>query len=151
MEHKCVLLVEDNPDDVTLMLRAFQRANMVNEDEVVVARDGVEALEYLSATGAYAGRDANLLPTVVLLDLKLPKVDGLEVLRHLRADNKTKLIPVVIVTSSDEENDLIQGYRLGANSYIRKPEDFGQFAEAMRQLGFYWLFLNRIPPRPTAA
>jgi CheY-like chemotaxis protein len=150
MANKCVLLVEDNPDDVTLMLRSLQRANVVSEDEVAVVRDGAEALEYLSATGAYARRDADLLPTVILLDLKLPKVDGLEVLRHLRADTKTKLIPVVIVTSSDEENDVMQGYRLGANSYIRKPEDFGQFADAVRQLGVYWLFLNRVPPRQVA-
>ena len=150
MANRCVLLVEDNPDDVTLMLRSLQRANVVSEDEVVVVRDGAEALEYLSATGAYARRDADLLPTVILLDLKLPKVDGLDVLRHLRADTRTKLIPVVIVTSSDEENDVIQGYRLGANSYIRKPEDFSQFAEAVRQLGLYWLFLNRVPPRQVA-
>jgi CheY-like chemotaxis protein len=142
--------VEDNPDDVTLMLRALRRANVVDGDEVVVVRDGAEALEYLSATGAYARRDTDLLPTVVLLDLKLPKVDGLEVLRRLRADTKTKLVPVVIVTSSDEDNDVIQGYRMGANSYIRKPENFGQFADAVRQLGFYWLFLNRVPPRHVA-
>jgi CheY-like chemotaxis protein len=142
--------VEDNPDDVTLMLRSLQRANVVSEDEVVVVHDGAEALEYLSGTGAYARRDATVLPTVILLDLKLPKVDGLEVLRRLRADARTRLVPVVIVTSSDEDNDLMQGYRLGANSYIRKPEDFGQFAEAVRQLGFYWLFLNRVPPRQVA-
>lgn len=150
MANKSVLLVEDNPDDVTLMLRALRRANVVNEDEVAVARDGVEALEYLSGTGAYADRDADLLPTVVLLDLKLPKVNGLEVLRHVRADTKTRLIPVVIVTSSDEDSDVIEGYRLGANSYVRKPEDFDQFAEAVRQLGLYWLFLNRNAPRQDA-
>ena len=150
MANKSVLLVEDNPDDVTLMLRALRRANVVNEDEVAVARDGVEALEYLSGTGAYADRDADLLPTVVLLDLKLPKVNGLEVLRHVRADTKTRLIPVVIVTSSDEDSDVIEGYRLGANSYVRKPEDFDQFADAVRQMGLYWLFLNRIPPRQDA-
>lgn len=150
MANRRVLLVEDNPDDVTLMLRALRRANVVDEDEVAVVRDGAEALEYLTATGAYARRDAELVPTVILLDLKLPKVDGLDVLRHLRADPKTKLIPVVIMTSSDEENDVIQGYRLGANSYVRKPEDSGQFAEAVRQLGLYWLFLNRVPPRQVA-
>jgi len=150
MANKSVLLVEDNPDDVTLMLRALRRANVANEDEVAVARDGVEALEYLSGTGAYADRDADLLPTVVLLDLKLPKVNGLEVLRHVRADTKTRLIPVVIVTSSDEDSDVIEGYRLGANSYVRKPEDFDQFADAVRQMGLYWLFLNRNPPRQDA-
>jgi len=150
MANKSVLLVEDNPDDVTLMLRALRRANVVDEDDVAVARDGVEALEYLSGTGAYADRDADLLPAVVLLDLKLPKVNGLEVLRHLRADTKTRLIPVVIVTSSDEDSDVIEGYRLGANSYVRKPEDFDQFADAVRQLGLYWLFLNRNPPRQDA-
>ena len=142
--------MEDNPDDVTLMLRALRRANVVNEDEVAVARDGVEALEYLSGTGAHADRDADLLPVVVLLDLKLPKVNGLEVLRHVRADTRTRLIPVVIVTSSDEDSDVIEGYRLGANSYVRKPEDFDQFADAVRQMGMYWLFLNRMPPRQDA-
>jgi CheY-like chemotaxis protein len=150
MANKSVLLVEDNPDDVTLMLRALRRANVVDEDEVAVARDGVEALEYLSRTGGHAHHDGGLLPVVVLLDLKLPKVNGLEVLRHVRADDKTKLIPVVIVTSSDEEQDVIEGYRLGANSYVRKPEDFDEFADAVRQIGLYWLFLNRVPPRPGA-
>jgi len=150
MANKSVLLVEDNPDDVTLMLRALRRANVVDEDDVAVARDGVEALEYLSGTGAYADRDADLLPVVVLLDLKLPKVNGLEVLRHVRADTRTRLIPVVIVTSSDEDSDVIEGYRLGANSYVRKPEDFDQFADAVRQMGLYWLFLNRMPPRQDA-
>jgi CheY-like chemotaxis protein len=150
MANKSVLLVEDNPDDVTLMLRALRRANLASEDQVAVARDGVEALEYLSGTGPDAHGDAEGLPAVVLLDLKLPKVNGLEVLRHVRADQKTKLIPVVIVTSSDEEHDVIEGYRLGANSYVRKPEDFDQFTEAVRQLGVYWLFLNRVPPRHVA-
>jgi len=150
MANKSVLLVEDNPDDVTLMMRALRRANVVNEDEVAVARDGVEALEYLSRMGGHASHDDGALPSVVLLDLKLPKVNGLEVLRHVRADDRTKLIPVVIVTSSDEEHDVIEGYRLGANSYVRKPEDFDQFADAVRQMGLYWLFLNRVPPRQGA-
>jgi two-component system, response regulator len=144
MANKSVLLVEDNPDDVLLMLRALRRANVVQEEEVAVARDGVEALEYLSRTGGRAHDDR--LPSVVLLDLKLPRVNGLEVLRHVRADDKTRLIPVVIVTSSDEEQDVIEGYRLGANSYVRKPEDFDQFVDAVRQMGLYWLFLNRVPP-----
>jgi two-component system response regulator len=150
MASKSVLLVEDNPDDVTLMLRALRRANVVTEDDVAVARDGVEALEYLAGTGSHPDRAADLLPAVVLLDLKLPKVNGLEVLRHVRADDRTKLIPVVIVTSSDEEHDVIEGYRLGANSYVRKPEDFEQFVDAVRQMGLYWLFLNRVPPRQGA-
>jgi CheY-like chemotaxis protein len=139
-----ILLVEDNPDDVDLTLRAFKKNNIANE--VVVARDGVEALDYLYARGSDAGRDPARMPSVVLLDLKLPRVDGLEVLERIRADDRTKLLPVVILTSSKEEQDLIKGYSLGANSYIHKPVDFEQFMEAVLQLGLYWLVLNEGPP-----
>jgi two-component system response regulator len=139
-----ILLVEDNPDDEALTLRALQKHKISNE--VVVARDGVQALDYLFGTGEHAGRDATVLPQITLLDLKLPKVDGLEVLRRLRADPRTKLAPVVILTSSNEERDLLDGYGLGANSYVRKPVDFDQFAEAVRYLGLYWLVLNQPPP-----
>jgi len=145
MSKGTILLVEDNPDDVDLTLRAFQKNNIANE--VTVARDGVEALDYLFARGSHADRDPARSPSVVLLDLKLPRVDGLEVLQQIRADEKTKLLPVVILTSSKEEQDLIKGYALGANSYIRKPVDFAQFMEAVRQLGLYWLVLNEGPPR----
>ena len=144
MTHRTILLVEDNPDDVQLTLRAFKKNNILNE--VVVVSDGAMALEYLFGTGTYAGRDLARMPSVVLLDLKLPKVDGLEVLRRLRADERTRLLPVVILTSSKEEQDLINGYKLGANSYIRKPVDFNQFMEAARQLGMYWLVMNEPPP-----
>jgi two-component system response regulator len=139
-----ILLVEDNPDDEALTLRALRKNNITNA--VVVARDGVEALDYLFGTGSHAGRNLDSLPQVVLLDLKLPKVDGLEVLRRVRADERTKLLPVVILTSSNEEQDRLKGYGLGANSYVRKPVDFGQFIEAVRQLGLYWLLLNERPP-----
>ena len=142
---KVILLVEDNADHELLTLRAMRKNNMANE--VVVARDGAEALDYLFATGAWSERDRTLMPLVVLLDLKLPKVDGLEVLRRLRENERTRLLPVVVLTSSDEERDLVEGYRLGANSYIRKPVDFTEFMEAMRQLGMYWLVLNEAPPR----
>ena len=145
MADDVILLVEDNEDDVALTLRALQRNNIKNE--VVVARDGVEALDYLWGTGTYAGRDISQMPQVILLDLKLPKVDGLEVLRRLRSDERTKLLPVVILTSSKEQQDLVEGYSLGANSYVRKPVDFNQFVEAVRQLGLYWLVLNEPPPR----
>jgi len=136
-------LVEDNPDDELLTLRAFKKNNIVNE--VVVARDGSEALDYLFGTGTYAGRDVSVMPQVVLLDLRLPKVNGLEVLRRLRANERTKLLPVVVLTSSDEERDVVDSYSLGANSYIRKPVDFDQFVEAVRHLGLYWLVLNKSP------
>ena len=145
MEKKTILLVEDNPDDVELTLRALKQYHI--ENEIIVARDGAAALDYLFATGAYADRDANNVPAVVILDLKLPKVDGLEVLQRLRADNRTELLPVVILTSSKEEKDMINGYKLGANSYVRKPVDFTQFLEAARQLGLYWLVINEPPPR----
>jgi len=145
MNNKILLLVEDNPDDETLTLRAFAKNNISNQ--VVVARDGVEALDYLFGTGTYAGRDVRIQPQLILLDLKLPKLDGLEVLRRLRGDERTKLLPVVILTSSKEDEDRIQSYRLGANSYIRKPVDFLQFIEAVRQLGLYWLVLNEAAPQ----
>ena len=144
MASDVILLVEDNPDDVALTLRALKRNNIVNE--VVLAPDGVEALDYLFGTGAYAGRDTSVTPKVVLLDLKLPKIDGLEVLRRLRSDERTKLLPIVVLTSSKEQQDLVESYSLGANSYVRKPVDFNQFVEAVRQLGLYWLVLNEPPP-----
>lgn len=144
IDGKSILLVEDNPDDVELTRRAFRKCNLVNE--LVVVRDGVEALEYLFGTGEHKGRDARELPAVVLLDLKLPRVDGLEVLRRLREDMQTRYVPVVILTSSKEEQDLVDGYRLGCNSYIRKPVDFVQFARAVEQLGMYWLLLNEQAP-----
>ena len=144
MEKKIILLVEDNPDDELLAIRALKKNNIMNK--VVVARDGSDALDYLFGTGAYAGRDISEMPQVILLDLKLPKVDGLEVLKRLRNDERTKLLPVVVLTSSGEELDLTESYRLGANSYIRKPVDFSQFTEAIRQLGLYWLVLNESPP-----
>jgi two-component system response regulator len=144
MSDKTILLVEDNADDEILTLRALKKNNIGNE--VIVARDGVEALDYLFRTGPYEGKHLSEMPQVVLLDLKLPKLDGLEVLRRLRADERTKLLPVVILTSSNEEQDRITGYALGANSYVRKPVDFKQFMEAARQLGLYWLVLNEPPP-----
>lgn len=148
MDLKTILLVEDNPDDELLAIRALKKNNIMNE--VVVARDGAEALDYLFATGAYEGRDTSVMPQVILLDLKLPKVSGLEVLKRLRDDDRTRLLPVVILTSSREERDLKESYRLGANSYIRKPVDFTQFSEAIRQLGLYWLVLNEAPPTKDA-
>jgi len=141
---KTILLVEDNPDDVKLTLRAFKRNNMLNP--IVVARDGVEALDFLFARGAHAERAGKPLPTLVILDLKLPKLDGLEVLKAVRGDARTRLVPVVILTSSKEQQDLIQGYALGANSYVRKPVDFTEFMEAVRLLGIYWLMTNQPPP-----
>jgi len=144
MNRKVILLVEDNPDDVDLTLRAFRKNNISNE--IVVARDGEQAIEYLSSTGMYSGNTADDLPQLVLLDLHLPKVSGLEVLRAIRADPRIRLMPVVVLTSSSEEPDIISSYQLGANSYIRKPVDFDQFLEAARQLGLYWLVLNQSPP-----
>jgi two-component system, response regulator len=143
IEETLILLVEDNPDDVDLTLRAFQRSRLKNT--VVVARDGAEALDYLFGTGIYAERDTNQLPSLVLLDIKLPKVDGVEVLTAIRQNPATELLPVVILTSSDEQEDLIKSYRSGANSYIRKPVNFVQFLEAVQQLGLYWLVLNQSP------
>ncbi len=141
---RVILLVEDNPKDEELTLRAFKKSNIRNP--VVVARDGVAALDYLFARGAHAARPESALPQIILLDLKLPKLDGLEVLKALRLDERTKLLPVVILTSSLEEQDLVRGYSLGANSYMRKPVDFLQFSEAVRQLGLYWLVMNEAPP-----
>lgn len=139
-----VLLVEDNPDDIDLTLRAFRKVHLAND--VVVARDGEEALEYLFATGRYQDRDGALQPEVVLLDLKLPKVDGLDVLRHMRADPRTRRLPVVVLTSSREEADIASSYDLGANSYIQKPVDFSEFIEATHRLGVYWLLMNQPAP-----
>ncbi|HLQ03016.1 MAG TPA: response regulator [Burkholderiales bacterium] len=139
-----ILLVEDNPYDVELTLRAFEQSNIMNE--LVVVRDGKEALDYLFGAGAHAGRDLSNAPEVVMLDLKLPKIDGLEVLRRMRADERTRRLPVVVLTSSNEEKDVVSSYNLGANSFVRKPVDFTQFTEAARQLGLYWLVLNEPPP-----
>jgi two-component system response regulator len=138
-----ILLVEDNPDDEALTLRALKKNRIANE--VVVCRDGAEALDYLFSRGAFVGRDGSDLPQVILLDLKLPKVDGLEVLRQIRADGRTSMVPVVILTSSREDEDIARSYQLGANSYVRKPVDFVEFSEAARQLGMYWLLLNQAP------
>jgi len=141
-----ILLVEDNADDIELTLRAFAKNNILNR--IVVARDGAEALDYVFARGAHAGRDPRDAPAVILLDLKLPKLDGLEVLRQVRADPDIGLVPIVILTSSREEQDRIRSYSLGANSYVQKPVDFDRFSEAARQLGLYWLVLNEPPPAP---
>jgi len=140
---KMILLVEDNPDDEALALRALKKSNLANE--IAVARDGVEALDFLFCEGKFADRDPCDLPVVVLLDLKLPKVDGLEVLKRIKNDDRTRRLPVVILTSSSEERDIIDSYDFGANSYIRKPVDFNQFTEAVAQLGLYWLILNEVP------
>lgn len=144
MTTKTILLVEDSPDDIDLTLHALKKNNIRNE--IVVVSDGALALDYLFGTGKYAGRDLTSMPTIILLDLKLPKVDGLEVLQRIRANELTKLLPVVILTCSKEEQDILNGYRLGVNSYVRKPVDFNQFAEAVSNLGLYWLLLNEAPP-----
>jgi CheY-like chemotaxis protein len=141
---KTILLVEDNPDDEALAIRALKRHHIGNQ--IIVAHDGVEALDYLFGTGIHVERDINIKPTVILLDLKLPRVDGLEVLRRLREDDRTRLLPVVVLTTSSEEQDMLSSYSLGCNSYIRKPVDFIQFSEAIRQLGMYWLLMNEPPP-----
>jgi CheY-like chemotaxis protein len=144
VSNKIILLVEDNPDDEALAIRALKRNYIRNE--IVVAHDGVEALDYVFGTGLYAGRDISIKPTVILLDLKLPRIDGIEVLRRLREDERTKLLPVVVLTTSSEEKDMLNSYSLGCNSYIRKPVDFIEFTEAVRQLGMYWLLMNEPPP-----
>ena len=144
MDNKVILLVEDNARDEALTRRALKKNNIVNE--VVAARDGVEALDYLFGTGKYAGRDMSIMPQLVLLDLKLPKVNGLQVLQKIRAEERTRRLPVVVFTSSSEEEDMMKSYDLGANSYVRKPVDFEQFLEATRQLGLYWLVLNEVAP-----
>ncbi len=144
MHKKTILLVEDNPDDEELTLLALKQSNILNE--VIVVRDGVEALDYLFGSGKYAAPYKVLLPQIVLLDLKLPKLSGLEVLERLRLDPRTRFIPVVVLTSSSEEEDIVSSYRLGANSYVRKPVEFHQFADAVRQLGLYWLLINEAPP-----
>ena len=138
---KTILIVEDNPDDVLLLLRAFKKNNI--ENKIVVTNDGVEALDYLFGSGEYADRDVSLLPHLILLDLKLPKIDGLEVLQRLRADSRTKYVPVVVLTSSVEQQDIVKSYDLGANSYVQKPVNFEEFIEATRQLGLYWLVINK--------
>ena len=146
MEDKVILLVEDNADDELLTLRALKKNNIRNE--VIVARDGSEALDYLFATGVHSGRDLSVMPQIILLDLKLPKLDGFEVLNRVRASEITKLLPVVILTTSNEDQDRIRGYDLGANSFVRKPVEFEKFIEAVRQLGLYWLILNEPAPVP---
>lgn len=148
MSTKHILLVEDNPDDELLTLRALRKNRIANE--VVVARDGVEALEYLFATGPHAGRDVSVTPQVVLLDLNLPRLGGLDVLKRLRADDRTKLIPVVVLTSSKEEEDIVTSYTNGANAYVRKPVEFDQFTEAVKTLGLFWLLLNEVSPSKPA-
>ena len=145
MSDVIILLVEDNPDDAALTLRALEKNDITN-DMVRVASNGVEALDYLFGTGDHAGRDTATQPQLILLDLKMPKMDGIEVLRRLRQDDRTRLLPVVVLTSSDEKEDIVKIYNLGANSYIRKPVDFDEFTEAVRQLGVYWLRLNMVPP-----
>jgi two-component system response regulator len=145
MNTKTILLIEDNPSDIDLTKRALEKGHIVNE--LVVASDGQEALDYLFGTGAYAGRDSSDIPTLTLLDLKLPKVSGLDVLRRIRSESSTRRMPVVILTSSREEQDLAAGYDLGVNSYIRKPVDFEHFVQSVGQLGLYWLVLNEEPPK----
>ena len=144
MRDRIILLVEDNPDDELLAMRALKKNGILSE--VVVARDGVEALDYLFGAGGHTGRDISVMPQLILLDLKLPRIDGLEVLRRLRSDGRTRLLPVVILTSSKEQQDMLDSYGLGANSYVRKPVNFEQFVRAVEQLKLYWLSLNEAPP-----
>ena len=144
MNNQIILLVEDNPDDVALTKRAIEKNNIANK--LIVARDGVEALDYLHGMGSHAGRDPRDLPALILLDLKLPRIDGLEVLQTLRGNELTKLLPVVVLTSSAEEVDVVRSYRFGCNAYVRKPLDLNQFIEAVRELGLFWLVLNEPPP-----
>jgi CheY-like chemotaxis protein len=144
VQKNILLLVEDNPDDEELTLLAFEQSQIAHE--VVVARDGVEALDYLFGTGIYADRDMSIMPALILLDLQLPRINGLEVLQRLRSDQRTKLLPIVILTTSNEQQDLINSYHLGCNSYLRKPVDYNQFVTAVQQLGMYWLLLNEPPP-----
>jgi two-component system response regulator len=144
MNGKVILLVEDNPDDEELTIRTLKKNNIMND--IVVVRDGSEAIDYLYGKGKYLGRDLNIMPVIIMLDIKLPKISGLEVLKRIRSNEKSKLLPVVILTSSDEERDLIESYKLGANSYVRKPVNFGQFQKAVQQLALYWLLLNNAPP-----
>ena len=144
MSEQVILLVEDDPADEALAIHALEQNNIGNS--IAVARDGAEALDYLFGTGAYEGRDVSALPQVVLLDLKLPKIDGMEVLRRIRADERTILLPVVILTTSDEEDDMVRGYRLVANSYVRKPVNFDDFMSVVKQLGLYWVVINKCPP-----
>jgi two-component system, response regulator len=146
---RIILLVEDNQDDIELTLRAFEKSNIINE--IVVAKDGEAALDYLFATGIHAGRDQEVLPEVVLLDLKLPTIHGLDVLRRMRADQRTRRLPVVVLTSSNEEQDVLRSYDLGANSFVQKPVDFAEFIETARHLGLYWLVLNQTSPEGVAA
>mgnify|MGYP000952130585 CR=1 FL=1 len=141
MNEKLILLVEDNSDDEMLLLRAFEKNRICNE--IVITRDGAEALDWLFGEGDFSGRDTDILPQIIILDLKLPKIDGLEVLRRIRAEERTKLIPIIILTTSSEQKDIISSYNLGANSYVQKPVDFEEFIEATRQLGLYWLVLNK--------
>lgn len=145
MGEKTILLVEDNPDDEALMIRALKKNNIAND--IIVTRDGAEALDYLFATGEFSERDLDEMPQLILLDLKLPKIDGLEVLRRLRSDERTKFIPVVVLTTSAEQRDIIDSYHLGANSYVQKPVDFNEFMKATLQLGTYWLLLNKTIPQ----
>ncbi len=149
MENGIIMLVEDNPDDEELTIRALKKANILND--VVVARDGVEALDYLFGTGAYEGRDLSVMPLLILLDLRMPKIDGLEVLKRIRSDDRTRRLNVVVMTTSKEEADLARSYDLNANSYIRKPVNFDQFTEAVKNIGLYWLVLNVPPPMQKAA
>ncbi len=144
MQKKTILVVEDNPDDEALIMRALKTSNLAGE--VVVTRDGAEALDYLFGTGEYDDRDTDVMPQLVLLDLKLPKVDGLEVLRRIRSDDRTKVLPVAVLTSSTEQEDMIESYRLGLNSYIRKSVNFDQFTESIRLVALYWMYLNQLPP-----